>query len=131
MTLTFEKGPPIFSPTFPMLPSGLNCLPIAPADETTDGFCVCLFLSTLSLSWDIGPETHLGAAVFGLASRLRSSFDSLVGHSAHLYGAGSALGDGDAPGDGVSGCQTKHVEDRVGWVRIRSMFGRVKEDLLG
>lgn len=32
------SGPPIFSPTCPMVPLGLNCEPIAPADERIDGF---------------------------------------------------------------------------------------------
>lgn len=35
---TFENGPPTFSPICPMAPSGLNCLPIAPPEEMTDGF---------------------------------------------------------------------------------------------
>jgi hypothetical protein len=34
---TLEKGPPIFSPTCPTAPSGLNCLPTAPPDEMTEG----------------------------------------------------------------------------------------------
>lgn len=38
LNITFENGPPIFSPSCPMFPSGLNCLPIAPPDETTEGF---------------------------------------------------------------------------------------------
>jgi hypothetical protein len=33
-----DGGDLTFSPTWPMFPSGLNCLPMAPADEMTEGF---------------------------------------------------------------------------------------------
>lgn len=109
ITLTFEKGPPIFSPTCPIFPSGLNCLPIAPADEMTEGFCVCLVLSTCQFLRGVKP-THLRAGVLGLPSSLGSIFNSLVGHSTHLHRYGPALGDGDARGDDVSSCETEHVD---------------------
>lgn len=40
MTPSLLSGPPIFSPIWPMAPSGLNCLPMAPSEEMTDGFYV-------------------------------------------------------------------------------------------
>lgn len=40
ITPSLLNGPPTAWPICPMAPSGLNCLPIAPAEEMTEGFCV-------------------------------------------------------------------------------------------
>lgn len=71
---------------------------------------MCLVLSTSQLHLGNGRGTHLGAAILGLPSGLRSIFDSLVSHSTYLHKTSSVLSDGDAPGGDVSGCQTEHIE---------------------
>jgi hypothetical protein len=39
ITPSLLSGPPIAWPICPMAPSGLNCFPIAPAEEMIEGFC--------------------------------------------------------------------------------------------
>lgn len=83
MGMTFEKGPPIASPTWPMAPSGLNCLPIAPPEETTEGFyrnngSVVIFGLG---EWRGKAMSYLRVGVLGFTSSLSDVLNALVSHA--------------------------------------------------
>lgn len=92
MAPSLEKGPPIYyycvslryrgdregcvlltaSPTWPMLPSGLNCLPTAPPDEMTEGFLGLVSFASPAV-WERSsiflsamPRVRRGVAIEGL-----------------------------------------------------------------